>query len=33
MTKAERRDVKNKYEKLVHEMIELLINAGADVNL
>ncbi|CAK63631.1 unnamed protein product (macronuclear) [Paramecium tetraurelia] len=33
MSKAERRVIKNKYEELVHEMIELLINAGSDVNV
>ncbi|CAD8085273.1 unnamed protein product [Paramecium sonneborni] len=33
LNKAERRDIKNNYEKLVHEMIELLINAGSDVNV
>ena len=33
MSKTERRDIKNNYEKIVHEIIELLINAGSDVNI
>ncbi|CAK74015.1 unnamed protein product (macronuclear) [Paramecium tetraurelia] len=32
LTKTERRNIKNNYESLVHQMIELLINAGSDVN-
>ena len=31
--KAEKRDIKNNYEKLLSDLIELLINAGADVNI
>ncbi|CAD8079248.1 unnamed protein product [Paramecium primaurelia] len=33
MIKAEKRDIKNNYEKLLGDLIELLINAGADVNV
>ncbi|CAD8087427.1 unnamed protein product [Paramecium primaurelia] len=33
MMKAEKRDIKNKYEKLLSDLIELLINAGSDVNI
>lgn len=33
MSKAERRDIKNNYENLLSELIELLVNAGADVNV
>lgn len=31
--KAEKRDIKNNYETLVSDLIELLINAGADINV
>ncbi|CAK85722.1 unnamed protein product (macronuclear) [Paramecium tetraurelia] len=33
MMKAERRDIKNNYENLLERLIELLINAGSDVNI
>ncbi|CAD8092465.1 unnamed protein product [Paramecium sonneborni] len=33
MMKAEKQDIKNNYEQLISDLIELLINAGADANV
>lgn len=33
MMKAEKREIKDQYDKLLSDLIELLINAGSDINI